>query len=211
MRAAVIRGYGDPDVFIVEDAAPPTVRKRDVLVKVSAAAVNPIDWKIRRGYQRAIICLKFPRVLGLDCSGVITEVDSAVTRFKVGEAVFATPTYRRPGAYAEYVAVDEREVALKPDNITHEQAAGVPVEGLTAMQCFDAGKLQARQKVLIQAGAGGVGTFALQIARAWGVEEIASTCSARNAELASSPAQSSPTPLLRKPSHLRHRHRRWAA
>ena len=186
MRAARIHAYGEPDELRIEDIDPPAVGPRDVLIDVHAAGVNPIDWKIRRGYQRGVLRYKLPRVLGLDCSGVVREVGDKVTKFAVGDEVFSSPGPWRDGTYAEQVCIPEKEIAKKPANISHAQAAGIPLAGLTALQCIDAGKVGDGDKVLVHAGAGGVGTLAIQLAKAAGASEIATTCSARNAELVTS-------------------------
>ena len=171
-------------MFREEDIAKPAPRARDVLVRVRAASVNPVDCKIRSGGQRNIIRLEFPWVLGLDVSGVVEEVGARVTRFKVGDEVWASPTHRRPGSYAEYTCIDEREVALKPKNISHEEAASIPLVGLTAYQCLvEKGRLQEGQTVLVHAGSGGVGAFAIQLAKHIGATVI-TTCSAKNADFA---------------------------
>lgn len=180
MRAACVVAYGDADQLQVKDVARPPVGPRDVLIKVHAAAVNPIDWKIRKGLQRAFIRYQLPHVLGLDASGVVVEVGARVSRFAVGDEVYTSPTHRRSGTYAEYVSCHEKEVGRKPRNMTHQQAAAVPLAGLTAYQCIvDAGRVQSGQRVFIQAGSGGVGTFAIQIAKHLGAY-VATTCSPRN-------------------------------
>lgn len=182
MRAITIRAYGDPSVLHEEDIAKPAPGPRDLLVRVRATSVNPVDCKIRSGGQRNIIHYKFPWVLGLDVSGVVEAVGADVTRFKVGDEVWSSPTHRRPGAYAEYSCIDEREAALKPKNITHEEAASMPLVGLTAYQCIvEKGRLQKGQTVLVHAGSGGVGAFAIQLAKHIGAKVI-TTCSAKNAE-----------------------------
>jgi NADPH:quinone reductase-like Zn-dependent oxidoreductase len=181
VKAAQIHAYGDAETLRVEDVDPPAVGPRDVLIEVVAASVNPIDWKIRSGHQRAIIRYRLPHVLGLDVSGVVVEVGKRVRRFRVGDEVFSSPSHRRQGTYAEYAAIDERAVALKPSNITHEEAAGIPLAGLTAWQALE-GRVAAGDKVLVQAGAGGVGSLAIQIAKHFGAT-VATTCSARNVEL----------------------------
>ena len=183
MRAATIHGYGGPEVFRIETLERPAVGPRDVLVQVRAASVNPVDYKIRSGAQRALIRHRFPAVLGLDLSGVVQEVGSKVTSFSPGDEVFGSPTHRRQGTYAELVSVDERALALKPPRLSHEEAASLPLVGLTAWQCLvSSAKLKAGEKVLIQAGAGGVGTFAIQLAKHLGAK-VATTCSSRNVEL----------------------------
>ena len=132
MRAAVFHEYGEADVLRVEAVAEPTVGPRDVLVGVRAASVNPVDCKIRHGYQRAFIRYRLPQVVGLDVAGDVLAVGARVTRFKVGDAVISSPTHRRPGTCAERVAIDESAVALKPPRLDYLQAAALPLAGLTA-------------------------------------------------------------------------------
>lgn len=183
MRAAVIRRYGDPDVFEIADVDPPAIGPRDVLIEAHAASVNPVDAKMRRGYFRAVSGQRLPWILGLDVSGVVRQVGSKVTSFQPGDEVYASPTHRRPGCYAELVAVDARAVARKPKNLTHAEAASLPLVALTAWATLvDGAKLAAGQRVLIQAGSGGVGVIAIQLAKHLGAH-VATTCSARNAEL----------------------------
>ena len=183
MRAAQIHEYGPPEVLQVGEVERPTVRARDVLIEVHAAGVNPIDWKMRSGFQRAVVRYQLPHTLGLDASGVVVEAGAKVKGFAVGDEVYTSPTHRRPGTYAEFVAVDERAVARKPKGLTHEQAAGIPLAGLTAYKALiEVANIQPGQKVFIQAGAGGVGTLAIQLAK-YKECEVATTCSARNVEL----------------------------
>ncbi|MFT7582059.1 MAG: NADPH:quinone reductase-like Zn-dependent oxidoreductase [Myxococcota bacterium] len=183
MRAARIHAYGGADQFKIESIPRPEVRPNDVLIQIHASSINPIDYKMRSGAQRAVIRRKLPTTLGMDVSGVVAAVGADVTAFNVGDAVFSSPTHKRDGTYAEYVAVDAAEVAMKPTSITHVEAASLPLVGLTAWGCLvDAGKLKPGQTVLIQAGAGGVGTFAIQLAKHRGAT-VATTCSARNEAL----------------------------
>jgi NADPH:quinone reductase-like Zn-dependent oxidoreductase len=182
MRAVLIDDYGGPERLRLADIPRPEPRRRDVLVAVRATAVNPVDWKIREGGQGRAVPLKFPAVLGLDVSGVVVEVGDRVTRFAPGDEVFSSPTHKRQGTYAEYVAIDEAQVAEKPPRLSHVEAASVPMVGLTAWRCLvEKGRLQAGDKVLIQAGSGGVGSFAIQLAKHLGAV-VATTCSARNIE-----------------------------
>lgn len=186
MRAAVIHEYGDPDVFQIEEVDRPPVGPNDVLVRVVASSVNPVDYKIRKGAQRGAVRLKLPWVLGLDVSGVVEEVGDKVEDFAVGDEVWSSPTHKRSGCYAEYVSIDQKHVGHKPKSLSHEEAASIPLVGLTAWDCLVvAAKLQPEQKVLVQAGAGGVGTVAIQLAKALGAE-VATTCSTRNVELVTS-------------------------
>lgn len=180
MRAATIHEYGAPDVFRIEDIPAPVPRPRDVLVRVHAAGVNPVDCKMRSGVQRAIVRHEMPAVLGLDVSGVVVEVGARVTRFEPGDEVFGSPTHARQGTYAELVAIDEAELALKPARIDHVEAASLPLVGQTAWQCLvTKARLSAGERVFVQAGAGGVGTFAIQLAKHLGAE-VATTCSESN-------------------------------
>ncbi len=182
MRAARIHGYGPPEVLVVEDAPDPTPRPYEVRVRVCATAVNPVDWKIRSGGQRSVIWLDFPWILGLDLSGVVDAVGAKVTRWKIGDEVWASPTHRRPGTYAELTCVHERELARKPARLSHDEAASLPLVALTAYQCLvEKGRLRAGQTVLVHAGAGGVGSVAIQIAKHLGARVI-TTASARNAD-----------------------------
>lgn len=182
MRAVRIHGYGGPEVLQVDEIPAPTPGPRDVLVRVRATAVNPVDWKVRSGGQRSIMRYRLPWVLGLDVSGVVEAVGEDVKQFRPGDEVWSSPSHTRPGTYAELVAIDARAVALKPRNITHAEAASIPLVGLTAYQCLvEKGRLQRGQRVLIHAGAGGVGTFAIQLAKHLGAHVI-TTCSARNAD-----------------------------
>lgn len=179
----VLNEYGSAEKFtLIEDAPKPTLRPHDVLIAVHATSVNPVDVKIRSGGQRGAVHLNFPAILGLDVSGVVEAVGSSVKRFAPGDAVYASPTHRRQGCSAEFVAVDERQVARKPTNISHQEAATLPLVGLTAYQCL-LPRLRERsgQKVFIAAGAGGVGSFAIQLAKIYGAH-VVTTCSARNAD-----------------------------
>ncbi len=177
-----IHEYGEANVFREEDVPKPNPKAHDVLVRVCAASVNPVDWKIRSGGQRNIIRLRFPWILGLDVSGVVEAVGAKVTRFQVGDEVFSSPRHTRPGTYAEYVCIDEREVAKKPKNLTHDEAASIPLVGLTAYQCVvEKGRLARGQTMLVHAGSGGVGAFAIQLGKHLGAH-VVTTCSAKNAD-----------------------------
>jgi len=178
MRAITLRAYGPPDVLHEEDVPKPAPRASDLVVRVRAASVNPVDCKIRSGGQRNVIRYTFPWVLGLDVSGVVEAVGAGVTRFRVGDEVWSSPTHRRFGTYAEYVCIDEREAALKPKNLSHEEAASIPLVGLTAYQCVvEKGRLRAGQTVLVHAGSGGVGCAAIQVAKHLGARVVATASS----------------------------------
>ena len=185
MKAIVYRCYGSPDVLEFEDVEKPTPADDEVLVKVHAAAVNPLDWHYMRGspyIMRLGVGLGAPTrtSMGVDFAGTVEAVGSNVKRFKPGDEVFGG----RSGAFAEYVTVrEDRALALKPANMTFEQAASVPIAGITALQALrDKGQLKPGQKVLINGASGGVGTFAVQIAKSYGAE-VTGVCSTRNVEM----------------------------
>lgn len=185
MKAIVYRCYGSPDVLRFEDVEKPTPADDEVLVKVHAASVNPLDWHYMRGSPYIVRLgsgLGAPNgtSMGVDFAGTVETVGSNVKRFKPGDEVFGG----RSGAFAEYVTVPEdRALTLKPANITFEQAAAVPIAAITALQALrDKGKLEPGQKVLINGASGGVGTFAVQIAKSFGAE-VTGVCSTRNVEM----------------------------
>ncbi len=188
MKAVLCEQYGGPEVLaIADDLAVPHVGPNGVLVQVHATSVNPIDWKLRKGWMHAIRPVRFPVIWGGDLSGVVAEVGSAVTLFKPGDEVYGYKdgyvgeTFR--GTYAEFTVVPEKSLAAKPKSLSHEQAAAVPGTALTAWQALlNLGKLTQGQRVLVQAGAGGVGVMAIQIAKAFGAY-VAATASTRNQDL----------------------------
>ncbi len=183
MRAARIHRYGPPEVLQIDEVPAPTPERGEVVVDVRAASVNPVDLKIRSGGQRAIIHYRLPWTLGLDFAGVVTAVGPGVTRFREGDEVYGSPTHRKPGTYAEQLRVSADEIAKKPSNMTFREAASIPLVGLTAWDALVVkGRLRAGQKALIHAGSGGVGTFAIQLAKDLGAH-VATTCSARNHDL----------------------------
>lgn len=171
MRAVMMRSNGGPQVLAVEDVAPPTPVLTEVLVRVRAAGVNPVDAYVRSG---AFPLVKPPAILGWDLSGVVEEVVPGVTRFRVGDDVFGMPMFpRAAGAYAEYVAAPARQLARKPTALDHVHAAALPLAGLTAWQALvDTANVSAGQRVLIHAAGGGVGHLAVQIAKARGAYVI---------------------------------------
>lgn len=180
MRAVRIHEYGGPEVLRLDEVDRPSPGPKDVLIRVCASAVNPVDWKIRSGGQRNIIRYDLPWILGLDVSGVVEAVGAKVKRFAVGDEVWSSPVHDRPGCYAEYVCIDEAEVALKPKNVSHDEAASLPLVALTAYQCVvEKGRVEKGQSVLVLAGSGGVGAVAIQIAKHFGAT-VVTTCSAKN-------------------------------
>jgi NADPH:quinone reductase-like Zn-dependent oxidoreductase len=157
MRAVCIYAYGGPEVLVYEDAPCPRPREGEVLIRVHAAGINPVDWKIREGRLKDMIPTTFPLVLGWDVSGVVETVGGNMSRLAVGDEVFSRPDISRDGAYAEYIVVAESEVALKPKSIDHVHAAALPLAGLTAWQALvETGGISAGQRVLIHGAAGGV-------------------------------------------------------
>lgn len=182
MKSIRIHAYGGTEVMVYEDAPRPTPARGDVLVRVHAAGVNPVDWKVREGRLQGRVNHRLPLILGWDVAGVVEELGVGVTHIKVGDAVYARPDIARDGAYAEYIAVRAAELALKPRSLDFIHAAAVPLAALTAWQSlFDAAGLRAGQSVLIHAGAGGVGHFAVQLAR-WRGARVVATASKSNAE-----------------------------
>ena len=185
MKAVVYRCYGPPDVLKLEDVERPVPGDDELLVKIHAASVNPLDWHYMRGspyIMRLGSGLGAPddTSMGVDFAGTVEAVGSSVTQFKPGDRVFGG----RGGAFAEYLTIpQDRALALMPENISFDQAAAVPIAAITALQALrDKGKVQPGQKVLINGASGGVGTFAVQIAKALGAE-VTGVCSTRNVEL----------------------------
>ena len=183
MKAVRVHKYGGPDVLQYEDAPRPKPQADEVLIRVHAAGVNPLDWKVREGHVKDFRPHKFPLIIGWDLSGVVEEVGPGVSRFKIGEEVYSVPDPTRNGAYADYIVVRESELALKPSSLHHIRAAAVPLAGLTAWQSlFDAAQLQRGQRALIHAGSGGVGHFAVQLAK-WKGAYVFATASTKNQDL----------------------------
>jgi NADPH:quinone reductase-like Zn-dependent oxidoreductase len=180
MKAIRIHEYGGPDVLQLEECPRPKPGPDEVLIRVHAAGVNPVDWKIREGYLKDQVQRSLPFIPGWDVSGVVEETGDSTSRLKRGEAVYSRPDIGRDGAYAEYIVVREADVALKPESIDHIHAAATPLAALTAWQVlFDEADLKAGQKVLIHAAAGGVGHFAVQLAK-WKGAHVIGTASKRN-------------------------------
>ena len=179
MKAIVAHEFGGPEVLKLEDVPRPEPKENEILIKVIAAGVNPVDAMIRSGKFGA----KAPVIPGYDVAGVVEKAGTKVTKLKAGDAVYAYIDIPRGGGYAEYTTATENEAALKPKSISFTEAAAVPVVALTAWQAlFDSAKLSAGQTVLIHGGSGGVGTFAIQMAKARGAKVIA-TASTANQDL----------------------------
>ncbi len=186
MKAIQIHGFGGPEVLQYEETNRPEIKSNEVLVRVCASSVNPVDNKIRAGEGQAKFPAEFPLTMGWDLSGIVEETGQSVTKFKKGDEVFGRPYPGKNGAFAEFIAVKESEIAFKPDGITHEEAAAVPLTALTAWQgLFDHGKLEAGQKVCILGASGGVGLFAVQLAK-WKGASITGTSSGENIEFVKS-------------------------
>ncbi len=184
MKAIVYHNYGSPDVLRCEEIEKPTAGDDEVLIKVRAASLNPADWHFMTGMpylirmQAGLRRPKDPR-LGIDVAGEVEAAGRNVTRFKPGDEVFGSCR----GAFAEYACTSQSRLAMKPDNITFEQAASVPVAALTALQGLrDKGQIQPGQRILVNGAAGGVGTFAVQIGKWYGAE-VTGVCSTRNVEM----------------------------
>ncbi|MBD2445999.1 NAD(P)-dependent alcohol dehydrogenase [Nostoc sp. FACHB-152] len=185
MKAVIIRGYGTTDVLQYEDWKQPQIKPDQLLVKVHASSVNPVDWKIRKGMLSVLTGRSFPLILGFDVAGEVVSVGSQVTRFQPGDAIYGSTSFPG-GAYAEFAAIPEKVAALKPTNLSYEEAATVPLAALTALQALrDLGNMQAGQTVLINGAAGGVGIFAVQIAKALGTE-VTGVCSTKNLDFVKS-------------------------
>jgi len=180
MKAVEIYHYGGPEELKYEEAEVPAINPDDVLVRVFASGVNPVDWKIRKGGHQTGHDASLPRILGWDFAGVIEKVGSRVKQWKVGDEVYGRPDLTRNGTYAEYVAVRAGEIARKPKRIDHKAAAGVALAALTAWQgLFEHGGLRSGQRVLIHGASGGVGTFAVQFAK-WKGAYVIGTASEKN-------------------------------
>lgn len=176
MRAMVIDRYGKVPMRLAEMPTP-KIGEYEVLAEIHAASINPVDFKIRDGKVKLLVKYKMPLILGNDFSGVVAKVGAKVTRFKVGDEIYARPRKSKIGTFAEYIAIHEEDIALKPKNLSFEEAASIPLVGLTSYQALtDILQLQKGQKILIQAGAGGVGTFAIQLAKLMGAT-VATTAS----------------------------------
>ncbi len=185
MKAYVIERYGNHPLKLIE-VPKPMVGEHDVLAEIHAASLNPIDFKLRDGKVKFLLKYNMPLIMGNDFAGVITQVGSKVGRSKVGDAIYARAPKNRIGTLAEFIAIHEDAVALKPKSISFEEAASIPLVGLTSYQVLhDVMHLKEGQKVLIQAGAGGVGTFAIQLAKVMGAF-VATTASDAGFELVKS-------------------------
>lgn len=181
MRAIIIQGYGDPEVLREAELPVPQPGDREVLVEIHAAGINPVDWKIRSGRMSGILAYSFPLVLGLDIAGVVKNRGASAHRFKIGDEVLAKIDLARSGGYAEFAAIDETRLVRKPPGLNFAEAAALPLAGITAWAALtDHARLSAGETVLIHGGAGGVGSLALQFAKALGAV-VVTTASEANA------------------------------
>jgi len=186
MKAFIVDRYKSKDGLRFGDMPDPELRDEDVMVQVHAASVNPLDPKIRDGEFKFILPYRLPLVLGNDLAGVVVRVGPKVRRFEPGDKVYARPNQDRIGTFAEFISMNEADVALKPKNLTMEEAASIPLVGLTAWQVLvERANLKKGQKVLIHAGSGGVGTFAIQLAKHLGAT-VATTTGTANVDLVKS-------------------------
>ncbi|PGM80332.1 NADPH:quinone reductase [Bacillus cereus] len=185
MKAMIIDKYGKVPMRMAE-VPTPEINEYEVLAEIHAASINPIDFKIRDGKVKMLLKYEMPLILGNDFSGVIIKVGSKVTRFKVGDEIYARPRKNKIGTFAEYIAIHEDDIALKPKNLSFEEAASIPLVGLTSYQALhDIMQLEKGQKILIHAGSGGVGTFAIQLAKIMGAT-VTTTASEAGADLVKS-------------------------
>lgn len=183
MKAFIVEKYKKRGSVRLADRPDPQIGANDVLVRIEATAINLLDAKIRDGEFKLFLPYRPPFILGHDLAGTVVRVGQTVTQFKPGDAVYARPRDHRAGTFAEFLAVDAADLALKPANLSMEEAASIPLVGLTAWQALvEVGKVKPGQKVFIQAGSGGVGSFAIQLAKHLGAT-VATTTSAANAEM----------------------------
>ncbi len=190
MKAIICTKYGSPDVLKLQEVAKPAPQDEDVLIEIRAASINSLDWRLMRAYPFVIrlatggFLRPQKRIPGVDVAGIVEAVGKSVEPFRPGDEVFGwLPRSTGRGTFAEYVCAAENAIALKPANLTFAQAAAVPLAALTALQALrDSGHIQSGQKILIHGASGGVGTFAVQIAKAFGAE-VTGVCSTRNLEM----------------------------
>lgn len=182
MKALQITGYGDvKNNLVFSEVEKPTIKDNQVLIEIHSASVNPIDYKIIEGLLKQIRKLTFPCPIGFDVAGIVVERGSNVTNLKVGDEVYSRVPSESPGTFAEYIAVDSDVVCLKPSNLNFSESASLPLVGLTTIQSFDKASLKSGNKVLIHAGSGGIGTFAIQYAKSKGAY-VYTTTSTKNVE-----------------------------
>ena len=183
MKAVRIHNFGDVHMLRHDEIELPTIESHEVLIKVIATAVNPVDWRVRDGFLKEMVPHQLPLTLGWDVAGIVHQVGSAVSHLDLGEPVYALADISRDGAYAEYIAVDAAAVAVKPRTISFAAAAALPLVGTTAWEAvINKANIQKGQTILIHAGAGGVGSMAVQLAH-WRGARVIATASNRHHEL----------------------------
>jgi NADPH:quinone reductase-like Zn-dependent oxidoreductase len=186
MKAFIAKSYGKKEKLHLTDLAEPTVKENEVLIQINSAGVNVIDLLIRNGEFKLFLPMKPPIQLGRDVAGTVIKTGAKVSKFKVGDEVYSSSGEHQKGTYAEFISIPENEVALKPKNLTYEEAASIPLVGLTSWQALvESANIKKGQKVFIQAGSGGVGTFAIQLAKHLGAF-VATTTSEKNIPLVKS-------------------------
>ena len=186
MKTYIVKRYGKKEKLHLTDVSEPIVNENEVLVQINATAINPLDTLIKNGDFKIFLPYKVPFLNGHDMAGVVTKVGSKVSKFKIGDEVYSRPSDFKIGTFAEYISVNENDLALKPKNLSMEEASSIPLVGLSSWQALiEIAKLKKGQKVFIQAGSGGVGTFAIQLAKHLGAF-VATTTSTTNIELVKS-------------------------
>lgn len=184
MKAVSIEKYGGPDVLQYKDHPMPKINDDELLIKVKATSVNPVDWKLRKGMLRFLPGQKLPKILGGDIAGIVEKIGKNIIEFQIGDEIYGLISAAKGGAYAEYAIAKPHQIAIKPRNISFEEAATIPLAGLTAYQSLKRlGKLKHGEQVFINGCSGGVGHFAVQIAKAMGTR-VTGTCSTKNINLA---------------------------
>jgi len=180
MKAVITTAYGSPEILKIGEVETPQINANEVLVKVHAASVNPVDWKVRNGSIKFLSGKTPPKILGGDFAGTITEIGSNVTQYKIGDKIFGLINAMKGGAYAEYVKVKPNNISHMPSNLTFEEAAAIPLAGLTAYQSLvNLGVINKGFHVLVNGCSGGVGSFGVQIAKALGAK-VTGVCSTNN-------------------------------
>lgn len=183
MKAVIFHGYGGNDKIEVSEVPAPSPRDNEILIETRAASVNPVDWKIRNGIMKIFTGRAFPKILGLECAGEVAGAGRGVTRFSVGDRVVCYTGLRRLSAFAELVCAPEKTTFPMPDGVSFQEAAAIPIAGLTALQALrDIGNIRPGASVLVNGASGGVGTFAVQVAKVHDAV-VTAVCSGTNAEL----------------------------
>lgn len=183
MKAAIINRFGSPEVLKIEEVPVPEIKDNEVLIKVKASSVNPVDWKHRLGNHKLVLGSNFPIILGYDVSGTVEKTAIKVTKFKAGDKVYARVNIKYGGTYAEYAVTSVETLAKIPDKINFEEAAAIPLAAITALQGLrDKGNIKPGDNILINGAAGGVGHFALQIAKYFD-SNVTAVCSSRHKEM----------------------------